>query len=69
VEVLDIDQKHSHRDLIGFRCHLPTEEKAMTPYRDPNASDDAAVKRQILMVLVGFAVTTAIIATILNIVI
>lgn len=41
----------------------------MASYQDPNAAFDAPVKRQILIVLVGFAVTTAIIATLLNVII
>lgn len=41
----------------------------MVNYQDPNASNDAPVKRQILMVLVGFALGTAIIATVLNVII
>lgn len=38
----------------------------MATYQDPNASSDAPVKRQILMVLVGFAAATAVIAIIIN---
>ncbi len=41
----------------------------MANYQDPNAAHDAPVKRQILMVLVGFAATTALIALILNLII
>jgi hypothetical protein len=36
---------------------------------DPNREADAPVKKQILMVLVGFAVMTAVIAVVINIVI
>lgn len=41
----------------------------MTHYQDPNAANDAPVKRQILIVLAGFALGTAIIAFILNMII
>jgi len=40
----------------------------MQTYQDPNASMDAPVKRQIIMVLLGFVVMTAIIATVINVV-
>jgi hypothetical protein len=40
----------------------------MQQYQDPNASMDAPVKRQIIMVLLGFVVMTAIIATVINII-
>jgi len=40
----------------------------MQQYNDPNASGDAPVKRQIIMVLLGFVVMTVIIATVINIV-
>ncbi len=35
----------------------------MQNYQDPNAGADAPVKRQIIMVLVGFMIMTALIAT------
>lgn len=38
-------------------------------YQDPNAAEDAPVKKQIMTVLIGFAVVTAIIATVINMVI
>jgi len=38
----------------------------MQSYQDPNASMDAPVKRQIIMVLLGFVVVTAIIATVIH---
>ena len=41
----------------------------MQAYQDPNASVDAPVKKQILMVLVGFAVMTAVIAVVINMII
>lgn len=41
----------------------------MATFQDSNAATDAPVKRQILMVLIGFAVMTAVIATVINIVI
>ena len=40
----------------------------MQKYLDPNASVDAPVKRQIILVLLGFVVATAIIATTIHIV-
>lgn len=40
----------------------------MTQYQDPNATNDAATKRQILMVLAGFAIGVALIAVFLNMV-
>ena len=40
----------------------------MQSYQDPNASFDAPVKRQIIMVLLGFVVMTAIIATVIHVV-
>jgi hypothetical protein len=41
----------------------------MQTYNDPNAQVDAPVKKQILLVLAGFAITTAVIATIINLII
>ncbi len=38
----------------------------MQPYNDPNAQVDAPVKRQIIMVLLGFVVMTVIIATVIH---
>jgi hypothetical protein len=35
-------------------------------YNDPNAVADAPVKREILLVLLGFVVMTAIIAVVIN---
>ena len=35
----------------------------MHPYVDPNGTVDAPVKKQIIMVLLGFVVMTAVIAT------
>ena len=40
----------------------------MQTYNDPNAAVDAPVKRQIVMVLLGFVVATTIIATTIHIV-
>ena len=39
----------------------------MQPYVDPNSAVDAPVKRQIIAVLLGFVVMTAIIATAVHI--
>ena len=38
----------------------------MQQYQDPNARIDAPVKRQIIMVLLGFVLMTAIIATVVH---
>jgi hypothetical protein len=38
----------------------------MQQYQDPNNQADAPVKRQIIMVLLGFVVTTAIIAMVIH---
>jgi len=72
--VLDIGQKPGGGRLVGF-CSCctfplpPVKENPMASYQDPNAAVDAPVKRQILMVLIGFAVATAIIAALLNMII
>jgi len=67
--MLDLDQKIHRGRLVGFHQSLPMEEKTMAYYQDPNAGNDAPVKRQILMVLAGFAVGVALIAVLLNIII
>ena len=41
----------------------------MTTYVDPNALEDAPVKKQIMSVLIGFAVVTAVIAVAINMVV
>jgi len=41
----------------------------MQKYNDPNASVDAPVKREIFLVLLGFVVMTAVIATVINLMI
>ena len=41
----------------------------MQKYNDPNGTIDAPVKREILLVLLGFVVMTAVIATVINLVI
>lgn len=38
----------------------------MAHYQDPNANNDAPVKRQIMIVLAGFAVGVALVAVLLN---
>jgi len=40
----------------------------MQTYQDPNGSVDAPVKRQIIIVLLGFVVMTAILATVIHVV-
>jgi len=40
----------------------------MQAYQDPNDQMDAPVKRQIIMVLLGFVVMTVIIATVIHVV-
>lgn len=41
----------------------------MAYYQDPNAENDATVKRQILMVLAGFAIGVALVAVLLNVIV
>lgn len=40
----------------------------MQKYNDPNASMDAPVKREIIIVLLGFSVMVAMVAVVINVV-